>query len=271
MRSRPGSRWKARSFRPSRAATKCASPASARSARSRKSTSSAPTDPAVHVGKSYTFRIIEYKDGGKNVVVSRRKQLEEAAARQRRRHTQVDRAWRGAHRPRGFGAGLRRLRGSWWRHPGPAARVRDELVARHHPNEVVAAGDQITVKVLRVDEATEKISLGLKQLQDDPWSTVATKLQVGQVRTGRVTRVADFGAFVELEPGIEGLAHASTFAPTGRLGAGRNRWPSARPRRSRSQYRSAQKRIGVALVEEGSSRARGSRARAGRASCPARS
>ena len=87
-----------------------------------------------------------------------------------------------------------------------------------NPNEIVAPGDQITVKVLRVDEATQKISLGLKQLQDDPWTTVAATYEVGQVRTGRVTRVADFGAFVELEPGIEGLAHASTFAPTGRAG-----------------------------------------------------
>jgi ribosomal protein S1 len=74
-----------------------------------------------------------------------------------------------------------------------------------NPNEVVAPGDQITVKVLRVDEATRKISLGLKQLQDDPWATVATRFQAGQVRTGRVTRIADFGAFVELEPGFTGL------------------------------------------------------------------
>ena len=87
-----------------------------------------------------------------------------------------------------------------------------------NPSEIVAPGDQITVKVLRVDEATQKISLGLKQLLDDPWTTVATTYEVGQVRTGRVTRVADFGAFVELEPGIEALAHASTFAPTGRSG-----------------------------------------------------
>ena len=86
------------------------------------------------------------------------------------------------------------------------------------PGAVVASGDQITVKVLRVDENTGKISLGLKQLQDDPWSTVATTYQVGQVRAGRVTRVVEFGAFVDLAPGIEGLAHASTFPPTGRPG-----------------------------------------------------
>ena len=66
-------------------------------------------------------------------------------------------------------------------------------------------GDEITVKVLRVDDDKQKIALGLKQLTDNPWSTVEARYEAGQVRTGRVTRVAQFGAFVELEPGIEGL------------------------------------------------------------------
>jgi small subunit ribosomal protein S1 len=127
-----------------------------------------------------------------------------------------------------------------------------------NPNEVVAPGDQITVKVLRVDDATQKISLGLKQLMDDPWTTVATTYAVGQVRTGRITRVADFGAFVELEPGIEGLAHASTFAPTGRTGE----WAKSVSVGTTGAFEilsvdAAQKRIGVALVDEGSSRAAG--------------
>ncbi|RPI54653.1 MAG: S1 RNA-binding domain-containing protein, partial [Acidobacteria bacterium] len=122
-----------------------------------------------------------------------------------------------------------------------------------NPDEIVAPGDQITVKVLRVDDATQKIALGLKQLQDDPWTTVATSYEVGQVRTGRVTRVADFGAFVELEPGIEGLAHASTFAPTGRTGG----WTKSVAVGLTGAFEilsidRAQKRIGVALVEEGS-------------------
>ena len=83
-------------------------------------------------------------------------------------------------------------------------------------SQVVKPGDEITVKVLGVDEDKQKISLGLKQLTADPWSSVQDTYEVGQVRHGRVTRIAEFGAFVELEPGIEGLAHASTFAPTGR-------------------------------------------------------
>ena len=108
------------------------------------------------------------------------------------------------------------------------------------PGEMVAVGDQITVKVLRVDEASQKISLGLKQLQDDPWATSPSAYAVGQVRTGRVTRVADFGAFVELEPGIEALAHASTFPPTGR----RNGWTAAVPVGLTAGVRGAQRRPG---------------------------
>jgi small subunit ribosomal protein S1 len=124
------------------------------------------------------------------------------------------------------------------------------------PNAMVAPGDELTVKVLRVDEATQKISLGLKQLLDDPWSTVAAKYAIGQVVAGHITRVADFGAFVELEPGVEALAHASTFAPTGR----RDGWTTlVRPGLTATfeilSIDSGQKRIGVALVEEGSARA----------------
>ncbi|MGH9327841.1 MAG: S1 RNA-binding domain-containing protein, partial [Terriglobia bacterium] len=84
------------------------------------------------------------------------------------------------------------------------------------PAEIVKAGDEITVKVLRVDEEKRRISLGLKQLSADPWSRVADVYKIGQMRPGRVTRVVQFGAFVELEPGVEALAHASSFEPTGR-------------------------------------------------------
>ena len=87
-------------------------------------------DPAVHEGKVYTFRIIEYKDGGKDIVVSRRKQLEEEQRASAAEVRAVDRARRGAHRPRRLGARLRRLRRPGRRHPGAAARLGDELVAR---------------------------------------------------------------------------------------------------------------------------------------------
>jgi ribosomal protein S1 len=74
---------------------------------------------------------------------------------------------------------------------------------------VVKPGDEITVKVLRVDADTQKISLGLKQLLGDPWLQVGETYKPGQLRSGRVTRVPDFGIFVELEPGVEALIPAS--------------------------------------------------------------
>ena len=72
-------------------------------------------------------------------------------------------------------------------------------------SEVVKPGDAVTVKVLRVDDDKQKISLGLKQLMDDPWATVPARYETGRIHIGRVSRVAPFGAFVELEPGIDGL------------------------------------------------------------------
>ena len=166
-------------------------------------------DPNVHVGKTYAFRVIEYKNGGKDVVVSRRKVLEDeqranaAEARKAivpgavidgRVASVVD---FGAFIDLGGGVqGLLHVSEMGW------SRVTN-------PNEIVAPGDQITVKVLRVDEATQKISLGLRQLQDDPWSTVSSKYQVGHVYRGRISRIADFGVFVELEPEFTGLVPAS--------------------------------------------------------------
>jgi predicted RNA-binding protein with RPS1 domain len=96
------------------------------------------------------------------------------------------------------------------------------------------AGDEITVKVLRVDDDKQKISLGLKQLSEDPWSRVPSTYEVGQVRSGRVTRLAEFGAFVELEPGIEGWRTRRRFPRIGRE-TGPARLPSGRPARSRSR------------------------------------
>ncbi len=219
------------------------------------------TDPAVHEGKTYTFKIIEYKDGGKDIVVSRRKQLEEeqrASAADVRKSIVVGAVLAGrVTSVLDFGAfvdlgggiqGLLHVSEMGW------SRVTN-------PNEVVAPGDEITVKVLRVEDGNHRISLGLKQLLNDPWTAVATGYEVGQVRTGKVTRVAEFGAFVELEPGIEGLAHASTFAPTGRVGG----WAKSIAAGTTGAFEIlsidlAQKRIGVAMVDEGSTRAAGATA-----------
>jgi len=123
---------------------------------------------------------------------------------------------------------------------------------------IVKPGEEITVKVLRFDDDKQKISLGLKQLTEDPWSRVHETCEVGQVRTGRVTRVAEFGAFVELEPGIEALAHASTFMPTGKSEA----WSAQVTPGTTGTFEILsidleKRRIGVALVPEGSARAGG--------------
>ena len=95
----------------------------------------------------------------------------------------------------------------------------------------------------------------MKQLSADPWSNAGATYEVGQVRAGRVTRIAEFGAFVELEPGVEGLAHASTFPPTGRA----NGWTKAVSVGMTADFEILsvdleKKRIGVALVAEGSAR-----------------
>jgi small subunit ribosomal protein S1 len=208
-------------------------------------------DPATHVGKTYAFRVIEFKNGGKDIVLSRRKLLDDE---QRTSAAEIRKsivpgailAGRvasvldfGAFIDLGGGIqGLLHVSEMGW------SRVTN-------PNEVVAPGDEITVKVLRVDEATQKISLGLKQLQDDPWGAIAAGYAVGQVVPGRVTRIAEFGAFVEIAPGVEGLLHASTFRPTGRAAD----WTKSVSIGMNGMFQiltidQAQKRIGLSLVDE---------------------
>jgi len=82
----------------------------------------------------------------------------------------------------------------------------------NHPSEVLQEGQEVNVMVLRLDREKGKISLGLKQTMPDPWQTVQERYPVGSVVTGRVTRLAPFGAFVELEPGVEGLVHLSELS-----------------------------------------------------------
>ena len=204
------------------------SPASAPSARCRRSTSTGPRTRRNTKDTSTRSASPSTGEGGRNLVVSRRVVLEEeqrAQAAEIRKSIAAGAVLTGrVTSVRDFGAfvdlgggvqGLLHISEMGW------SRVSDA-------SQVVTPGETITIKVLRVDEDTQKIALGLKQLTDDPWSTVSTTYEVGQVRTGKVTRIAEFGAFVELEPGVEGLAHASTFPPTGRseqwsrIGAGRD-------------------------------------------------
>jgi small subunit ribosomal protein S1 len=215
----------------------------------------AKSEPASHLGAVYEFRIIEFKDNGRSIVVSRRVLLEEkqqAEAAEVRRSIVPGAIVKGrVASVREFGAfidlgagvqGLLHVSEMGW------SRVSDA-------SAMPQPGDEIAVKVLRVDEEKQKISLGLKQLSEDPWWKVPETYAVGEVHTGRVTRVAQFGAFVELEPGIEALAHASTFPPTGR----REDWSSLVAPGMTAAFEIVsiepeKKRIGVALVPEGSAR-----------------
>ena len=83
-----------------------------------------------------------------------------------------------------------------------------------HPGDVVKEGDTIKLVTIGVDPAARKMTFSLKQAGPDPWSTALDKYAVNMLATGTVTRVVDFGAFVELEPGLEGLIHISELAPT---------------------------------------------------------
>jgi small subunit ribosomal protein S1 len=86
-----------------------------------------------------------------------------------------------------------------------------------HPKEMVDTGDKVKVKVLEVDVDAKKISLGIKQLQPDPWDSVETRYQVDTVVRGKVTNIVTYGAFIELEPGLEGLVHVSDMSWTNRV------------------------------------------------------
>jgi len=209
------------------------------------------TDPAVHEGHVYPFRIMEYRDGGRKFVVSRRALLEteqQARAVEVRKSIAPGDVMTGrVVSVRDFGAfvdvgagvqGLLHVSEMAW------ARVSDTA-------EVVQPGDEITVKVLRVDEATQQIALGLKQLSADPWTQVSSTYAVGKVYAGHVTRVMDFGAFVELEPGVEALAHASTFPPAGPSGGwSKTVTPGMAGHFEILNIDLDKKRIGVALVVE---------------------
>src|SRR5580704_3580964 len=87
----------------------------------------------------------------------------------------------------------------------------------NHPSEVVHVGDEITVKILKFDREKERISLGIRQLTPDPWETLPTRCPAGSRIVGRVMSVTDYGAFVEIEPGVEGLIHISEMTWSRRM------------------------------------------------------
>ena len=163
------------------------------------------------VGQQITCRITKLDVAEEDVVVDRRVVLEEqaqTAAEDRYAALKEDDILSGTVRslmPYGAFLDLGGIDGLL--HVSDIAWTR---IAR--PEDVLTVGQQLQVKVLKIDPETRKISLGLKQLQPEPWEAVPARYQVDQRISGPVTRVTDFGAFVELEPGIEGLIHVSEMS-----------------------------------------------------------
>ena len=165
------------------------------------------------MGLQQQFQILKMDRRRGNIVVSRRAILEESRAEQRaeviaklREGDAIDGVVKniteyGAFVDLGGVDGLLHVTDMAWR------RV-------NHPSEIVTIGETTRVQVIKINRETHRISLGLKQLQEDPWNLVQGKYALGSVHKGRVTNITDYGAFVELEPGVEGLVHVSEMSWT---------------------------------------------------------
>ncbi len=166
------------------------------------------------MGLKQPFQILKMDRRRGNIVVSRRAILEESRAEQRAEvigklaeGQAVDGVvkniteYGGAFVDLGGVDGLLHVTDMAWR------RV-------NHPSEILSIGETIKVQVIKINKETHRISLGMKQLQDDPWDLVAAKYPLESVHTGRVTNITDYGAFVELEAGVEGLVHVSEMSWT---------------------------------------------------------
>jgi small subunit ribosomal protein S1 len=169
-----------------------------------------------YIGQTYTFRVLKMNRKRGNIVLSRRVILEEE-----REHLKKDTLANlaegqvlegivknitdyGAFVDLGGLDGLLHITDMSW------GRL-------NHPSEVIKVGDRLTVKILKYDSAKGKISLGLKQTMPDPWLTVQQKYQIGSRVQGRVVSLADYGAFIALEDGVEGLVHISEMSWTKRI------------------------------------------------------
>ncbi|MDG1530114.1 MAG: 30S ribosomal protein S1 [Paracoccaceae bacterium] len=165
------------------------------------------------MGLKQPFQVLKMDRRRGNIVVSRRAILEESRAEQRAEvigklaeGDAVDGVVKniteyGAFVDLGGVDGLLHVTDMAWR------RV-------NHPNEILNIGETVKVQVIKINKETHRISLGMKQLQDDPWSIVEERFPLESVHQGRVTNITDYGAFVELEAGVEGLVHVSEMSWT---------------------------------------------------------
>jgi len=165
------------------------------------------------VGKEFDFKILKYNRKRSNIVLSRRAILEKELEEKRSATLEtinegkvVEGAVKniteyGVFVDLGGVDGLLHITDISW------GRVK-------HPSELFSIGDPITVKILNLDLENERVSLGMKQLNEDPWTTASEKYAVGSRVTGKVVSLTDYGAFIELEEGIEGLIHVSEMSWT---------------------------------------------------------
>ena len=177
-------------------------------------------DPEEYVGKSLEFLITKLEQHGRNIVVSRRSLLERETAQAVETftaETQVGDEVEGTiTRLAPFGAFVEIM-------PGLDGLVHISQLSHGrigHPEEAVSVGQKIKAKVTKCDRDDKgrlKISLSMKELAQDPWDTVSATFAEGDRVTGKVVRLADFGAFVEIAPGIDGLVHVSEMSYTQRI------------------------------------------------------
>jgi small subunit ribosomal protein S1 len=168
------------------------------------------------VGKEFVFKILKYNRKRSNIVLSRRAILEKELDEKRTAtlaNIEEGKVVEGAVKniteygvfvDLGGVDGLLHITDISW------GRVK-------HPSELFSIGDDITVKILNLDLENERVSLGMKQLAEDPWTTAAEKYAVGSRVTGKVVSLTDYGAFIELEEGIEGLIHVSEMSWTRKI------------------------------------------------------
>ena len=173
-------------------------------------------NPEVHIGHAYQFEIIKFEESGRNVVVSRRKLLEREAAEKAAvlwGEIAVGKTYPGkviSLKPYGAFVDIGGLEG--------LVHVSEiDYGQTDDPSEHLAVGQEITVAVKDIDRSKNRISLSLKALKADPWDEAVKLLKPEQVVAGKVTRTQNFGAFVSLMPGVEGLVHISNMVKDRRL------------------------------------------------------
>ncbi len=175
-----------------------------------------PKDLNEYVGNVYEFKIVKVNDIRKNIVLSRREVIEAERAEQRAEFLDSvkigDRVEGIVKNITDFGAfidlqgmdGLLHITDMSW------GRI-------NHPSEMLAIGQKVDVVILDVDKDKERVSLGSKQLQDNPWEAIEAKFPIGMEVGGKITKLVPYGAFVELEKGVEGLIHVSELSWTKRI------------------------------------------------------